>query len=63
VSIHIVETISIFTHCTVHNEIQSHNVEILPYGQMAGNWMKPRIEAAYRTGKMPPLLPAPGRVQ
>ena len=29
---------------------------LLPSGQTIGQWMQPQIEAAYRTGHMPPLL-------
>ncbi len=31
----------------------------LPSGETVGQWMQPQIEAAYRTGTMPPLLPMP----
>ena len=31
---------------------------VLPDNTTAGEWMLPRIEEAYRTGEMPPLLPA-----
>ncbi len=31
-----------------------------PDGKRVGDHMKPQIIAAYETGKMPPLLPAPG---
>lgn len=34
---------------------------LLPDGKRIGDHMKPQIVAAYETGKMPPLLPAPGR--
>ncbi len=30
---------------------------ILPNGLTAGEWMRPQIEAAYQTGRMPPMLP------
>ena len=30
---------------------------MLPGGQTVGEWMAPQIEAAYRTGRMPPMLP------
>lgn len=33
---------------------------LLPDGQTVGQYMKPQIEAAYETGKMPPLLPWAG---
>ena len=33
---------------------------LLPDGKRVGDHMKPQIIAAYETGKMPPLLPAPG---
>lgn len=29
---------------------------VLPSGQTVGEWLAPQIEAAYRTGNMPPLL-------
>lgn len=31
---------------------------VLPNGQTAGQWLAPQIEAAYQSGRMPPLLPA-----
>lgn len=40
------------------DEFMAHIV--LPDGQTIGNFMRPQIEDAYSTGKMPPLLPAPG---
>lgn len=30
---------------------------VLPDGRTAGEWIAPQIEAAYQTGKMPPMLP------
>ena len=33
---------------------------LLPDGKRVGDHMEPQIVAAYETGKMPPLLPAPG---
>jgi hypothetical protein len=33
---------------------------VLPDGSTVGERMKPQIETAYRTGTMPPLLPAAG---
>lgn len=30
---------------------------VLPNGQTAGDFMRPQIQSAYETGKMPPLLP------
>lgn len=33
---------------------------MLPNGETFGSWAKPQIAAAYNTGDMPPLLPAPG---
>ena len=30
---------------------------VLPGGQTVGDWMRPQIEQAYSTGKMPPMLP------
>jgi len=32
----------------------------LPGGATVGQWMQPQIEAAYATGRMPPLLPMLG---
>lgn len=29
---------------------------VLPGGKTAGDWLKPQIESAYQSGKMPPLL-------
>ena len=31
---------------------------VLPSGETVGGWAVPQIEEVYRTGKMPPLLPA-----
>lgn len=39
------------------DEFMAHIV--LPSGETVGNWMRPQIEASYRSGTMPPLLPAP----
>ena len=33
---------------------------VLPDNTTAGEWMIPQIDHAYRTGEMPPLLPAAG---
>ncbi len=33
---------------------------VLPDNTTAGEWMLPQIDQAYRTGEMPPLLPAAG---
>ncbi len=33
---------------------------VLPVNTTAGEWMLPQIDQAYRTGEMPPLLPAVG---
>ena len=33
---------------------------VLPDNTTAGEWMLPQIDRAYRTGEMPPLLPATG---
>ena len=33
----------------------------LPDGQTVGRWMRPQIEQAYASGRMPPMLPAPGK--
>jgi len=40
------------------DEFMAHIV--LPGGQTVGSWMRPQIERAYQSGKMPPLLPGPG---
>jgi hypothetical protein len=39
------------------DEFMAHIV--LPSGETVGHWMRPQIEASYRSGSMPPLLPAP----
>ncbi len=31
---------------------------VLPNGQTAGKWLAPQIEAAYASGRMPPMLPS-----
>lgn len=31
---------------------------VMPKGQTVGNWLRPQLDAAYRTGGMPPLLQA-----
>ncbi|MHB1000493.1 MAG: hypothetical protein ACYC27_14735 [Armatimonadota bacterium] len=33
---------------------------MLPNGQTTGNWMKPQIQAAYESGRMPLALPGSG---
>ena len=33
---------------------------VLPDNTTAGEWMLPQIDRAYRTGEMPPMLPAAG---
>ena len=33
---------------------------VLPDNRTAGEWMLPQIDQAYRTGQMPPMLPAAG---
>ena len=33
---------------------------VLPDGSTAGQWMRPQIQEAYDTGRMPPMLPALG---
>ena len=33
---------------------------VLPDNTTAGEWMLPQIDQAYRSGAMPPLLPAAG---
>ena len=33
---------------------------VLPDNSSAGEWMLPQIDRAYRTGAMPPMLPAAG---
>lgn len=30
---------------------------VLPGGQSVGQWMRPQVEVAYQTGRMPPMLP------
>ena len=35
---------------------------VLPDNTTAGDWMIPQIDQAYRTGEMPPLLPAAGHI-
>lgn len=40
---------------TVEEEFLAHVV--LPSGMSTGEWLAPQIEAAYQTGRMPPLLP------
>ncbi len=39
------------------DEFMAHIV--LPTGETVGHWMRPQIETSYRSGNMPPLLPAP----
>ncbi len=34
---------------------------VLPDNTTAGEWMIPQIDQAYRTGRMPPMLPAAGQ--
>lgn len=34
---------------------------VLPNGKTVGAWMRPQVEEAYSTGKMPDMLPALGR--
>lgn len=46
----------------VESEISTVETEFLPWlvlpnGQTVGQWIMPRIEAIYQSGKMPPLLP------
>lgn len=43
---------------TFDEEFMAHI--LLPSGERVGDWMAPQIAAAYDTGRMPPLLPAPG---
>ena len=43
---------------TIENEFLANIM--LPNGQLTGDWMSPQIDQAYRTGEMPPLLPAAG---
>jgi hypothetical protein len=33
---------------------------VLPDGKTVGEFMRPQIESAYRSGQMPPLLPWSG---
>lgn len=42
---------------TFEREFLAHVV--LPNGQTFGDWAVPQIDTVYRTGAMPPLLPAP----
>lgn len=42
---------------TFEREFLAHVV--LPNGQTFGDWAVPQIDTAYRTGALPPLLPAP----
>ena len=39
------------------DEFMAHIV--LPNGQTIGHWMRPQIESAYSSGKMPPLIEGP----
>lgn len=32
---------------------------VLPSGERVGQWMLPQVAAAYESGRMPPMLPAP----
>ena len=32
---------------------------VLPNGKTVGEWVAPQIEASYKSGNMPPMLPAP----
>jgi hypothetical protein len=32
---------------------------VLPDGRTVGEWLSPQIEAVYRNGQMPPMLPGP----
>src|SRR5262249_9224960 len=32
---------------------------VMPNNQTIGQWLQPQIEAAYQSGRMPPLLPGP----
>jgi len=36
---------------------------VLPGGGTVGQFMLPQVDESYRTGKMPPLLPAPGDIK
>jgi hypothetical protein len=36
---------------------------VLPNGQTVGQWMMPQLDAIYRSGKMPPLLPGGDHVE
>lgn len=35
---------------------------VLPDGGTVGDWMRPQIDEAYKSGKMPPLLPSPQKM-
>lgn len=43
---------------TFEDEFLAHTV--LPDGSTAGEWLRPQVAEAYRTGAMPPMLPALG---
>jgi hypothetical protein len=43
---------------TFENEFLAYTV--LPDGSTAGDWIRPQIEAAYGSGRMPEMLPALG---
>lgn len=50
----------------VESGIASFEEEFLPYtvlpnGQTVGEFMLPQVDQAYKSGEMPPLLPAPSR--
>src|SRR5260370_42704641 len=40
---------------TMEEELLSYTV--MPGGQTVGEWLEPQLEEAYRTGKMPPVIP------
>lgn len=42
---------------TFEDEFLAHTQ--LPGGLTVGEWLQPQIDIAYRTGRMPPLLPGP----
>ena len=46
---------------TFEEEFMAHIV--LPGGQTVGAWMTPQIEQAYKSNKLPALLPAPDEVK
>lgn len=46
---------------TFESEFLSHIILPGTNGKTVGEWMAPQIVISYESGKMPPMLPAPGR--